>query len=99
MSHTPGPWWSDGTAIFLGNGSEVWARGDPAYMCELSYLDEDPHISEEEQVGNARLIAAAPDLLAAVRAYEEASCGTEHEALAAAILKGRAAIAKAEGKE
>lgn len=55
-------------------------------------------VSEEEALANARLIAAAPELLEALRllarAYERVT-GRESTPL---LAKARAAIAKAEGK-
>src|ERR1700743_1995785 len=60
-AHTPGPWSADGLTIYAPNGYRV---------CRLT----EPHKNErgkeraegnEYRAANARLIAAAPDLLAA----------------------------------
>jgi hypothetical protein len=88
-THTPGPW------IFSNNG-----HGGSAVMASnhriLGYNLED---------ANARLIAAAPDLLAAAKGLVEAYHNSIHgratfsqaTKLADAIDAARAAIAKAEG--
>lgn len=60
--HTPGPWsasmWTDDIAGAVG-----WSisAGDPSYLVPKSTFEGD----EEEAEANARLIAAAPGLLAA----------------------------------
>lgn len=83
--HTPGPWvvwYSDWPGVV---GVEC-ASGETIADCSHS---NDPDLSE----ANARLIAAAPELLEALRGFvecDEPSC--EHYAAASA------AIAKAEGR-
>ena len=81
VKHTPGPWeWSDD-----GNGN-CWGRAGlkpcvlSATVHGLVYVDD----------ADARLIAAAPDLLEALR---------EMERLHGATALSRAAIAKAEGRD
>ena len=97
--HTPGPWQhgdlDDGDTIY------VFGRGEDTLVCEVNDTDLDA----DEAEGNARLIAAAPELLAACKAaveyaetcrdipeFSSGYCiGTDHlEAI-------KAAIAKAEG--
>ncbi len=91
--HSPGPWITQvDEAPFT---VEAAIATDPA-ICEL--LPRDAEIFTEEDEANARLIAAAPDLLAAcqrtVRLLEPRE-GVE--ALVASTLQQvRAAIAKAE---
>ena len=64
------------------------------------WLDSDP---EDESLANAHLIAAAPDLLEALREYlaaDDALCGgrpENAERYRKAIAQACAAIAKAEG--
>lgn len=59
--HTPGPWWTgsdeDAHMVYSGNASTVEAVAD----CGRD--DGDAHAEE----ANARLIAAAPDLLMALK--------------------------------
>ena len=89
MTHTPGPWFASGT--------DVKPLGDRPFICWTGTPERD--LSEAQ--ANARLIAAAPDMLAALKALHAAHrafSGSEDwgvyddEARAAA----EAAIAKAE---
>jgi hypothetical protein len=88
--HTPGPW-----KAYNQIGSRIlqsWYVGsDTAAVCRVG----DGALSPEETVANARLIAAAPELLAAlnliIAAYGNLQSG--------AIDLARSAIAKAEGRE
>lgn len=98
MSHTPGPWETG----CLKTRVEVLPKGWNAPMCIADCHTHYAPDSERERVANARLIAAAPDLL---EALEYAIAGME---LAQTFLedktggmdcylaKARAAIAKAE---
>jgi len=57
--HTPGPWTVD------GNHFQIWANdGENAVASVYSTASPEPMASEAR--ANARLIAAAPDLLAAL---------------------------------
>ncbi len=85
--HTPGPWINDGDGI-------VWSESDPIY----GWIAD---CRNGAQDANARLIAAAPDLLEALRSMLSefsvmASPATAGEI--AACEAARAAIAKAEGQ-
>jgi hypothetical protein len=65
--HTPGPWVSNGFAIEQENG--------PAFVIAHIEHDGDPDwpdqgIDESTAEANARLIAAAPDMLAALKALD-----------------------------
>ena len=88
--HTPGPW-------FYGNWLDI--NSDPLWVEVWSIDDEGnkslpfvacKHIDQE---ANARLIAAAPDLLEALQAVL-ANC-MDSKGLADAYKQARAAIAKA----
>lgn len=89
--HTPGPWWAD-TGCRCENitiyGTET---GDAVDVCDVVYRGDEIQIE-----ANARLIAAAPDLLAAL----ELILTAEERGFGADYIKGcaRAAIAKAKGK-
>jgi hypothetical protein len=65
---TPGPWWTAGFSSIVGN--PVCAQPDKTKntfnVCSVA-----APVSREENIANARLIAAAPDLLAACEAQEE----------------------------
>lgn len=94
-SHTPGPWEADRVA--------VWARERRHLICFVETFRGDEDNAEAE--ANARLIAAAPDLLAAlhdlapvaVSAGKLVGSGNNAE-IVKRIGAARAAIAKAEGR-
>jgi len=99
--HSPGPWQSKhdfdefGLSNIIGNvDGETFADGTSRYTFDpICIVDTET----AEWRANARLIAAAPDLLAALKALHQRyvmAIGNEGpEALSA-----RAAIAKAEGR-
>lgn len=86
-THTPGPW----EALNRGYKHHVTSQDAGAFYAEIC----GPH-----HEANARLIAAAPDLLAALQI-----CAKELRKISSNVLmnpayqKARAAIAKAEGRE
>jgi hypothetical protein len=97
--YTPGPWRTSKPQELFGG---VWA--DRIEIADVASNS----LPTEEQRANARLIAAAPDMLAALKAMHDhaveyarinnlfnsdGSPATFHE-----LLQARAAIAKAEGK-
>ena len=113
--HTPGPWQqrddmtSEGWVTIIGNvDGEIDADGctfhsyDVIAVCEDEYGERLPNVS-----ANARLIAAAPELLEALedtlstlehtRRFMLEKHGTKNPAREDAIAKARAAIAKARG--
>ena len=59
-AHTPGPWKRSSDTMIHGGGSACVARVQRGSL------------SPDESNANARLIAAAPDLLAALKAAQEA---------------------------
>lgn len=84
--HTPGPWTvrNEGYAGFYVGPADD--GGAPSVGFALSRTNS----TEEQIVANARLMAAAPDLLAAARMAVcalAASGGRQYEALDAAIRK------------
>ena len=81
--HTPGPWIADGAQIFTSDTNVAQANGY--------------RIDRETVAANARLIAAAPELLEALQkiagnTYDEWTNGADAARIA------RAAIAKATGE-
>lgn len=96
--HTPGPWKAISRNRRLRDGREVYdvvgdASRNPEYweVVAVKVIGADVH-----------LITAAPDLLAAcehfIAAYEQVGGFSDPE-VTTAMLKARAAIAKAEGRE
>ena len=95
MSHTPGPW-----AAHEGWPSDIWHVDMPgrAYSIGVSRADSDEDMTVEEVQANARLIAAAPDLLAAlIRMDEEFGTQNYTKSAADAVIMAEAAIKKATG--
>jgi len=96
-NHTPGPWklgymgrgkYSGSTGVYPDSGGPAFAVLPPG--------------RKEIQEANARLVAAAPDLLAALKAIKDAAaCCSLATAIPLAIHIAHAnnIIAKAEGKE
>jgi len=82
MAHTPGPWNIDGIFIAGPNDETI---------AEIVDAPDD----RDDHSPNAHLIAAAPDLLAAIKALLAASMYRDHPAESDMAI---AAIAKAEGK-
>lgn len=114
--HTPGPWrhnavgrlkacavWADATVDHaLGPESAVFICSTHATQTRFADAPED------EQDANARLIASAPELLAACKAvldglnsYEDAGGIVAAHLCRSSVVQSllRAAISKAEGKE
>ena len=105
MTHTPGPWELDSAGWpLLINGPMNEDDDAGTVVCAIDCLEHmrrGYHYNEDEAAANARLIAAAPDLLAALKEIAaETTCeGTEIESMLASI-QGicRRAIAKAGGE-
>ena len=81
VKHTPGPWEACGKAVHAETGREIVFGGHNTRSG-----------SDEEQRANARLIAAAPELLEALKVAVSQASWT-------GITQAHAAIAKAEGVE
>ena len=104
VKHTPGPWMFDHAP-----------RVGAADGCEIRTVAEVQHtpkfrgpcfIGTANTLVNARLMAAAPDLLAALKTLADEQCATEYHGeeahddrcpTCAAIARARAVIAAAEG--
>lgn len=94
-AHTPGPW-------------KFHEQGDANDYCLLTHENnwvisfrQNGEMRNAEQRANAQLIAAAPDLLAALQSMEMALTGYTHQndITANALAQCRTAIAKATGAE
>ena len=83
--HTPGPWTHEGQGDITGIEDNGFGRG-PVDVCSV-YL----RTVEGRHEANARLIAAAPDLLEAL----ECLIKSDHDDV---IEMARAAIARARGE-
>jgi hypothetical protein len=93
MVHTPGPW--DIHDPSGGGSSNNWICADGLYIAEVDG-------EREEADANARLIAAAPDLLAALKDAVEylelqLKCSGEDSGEGAMIRLFQKTIAEAEG--
>jgi len=94
-AHTPGPWTLDPRGGGVVRGSKVYqyARGAGQRQLALACLHDD--LGPEEREANARLIAAAPDLLEACEAVLKRLEGhsqlsdAEFDALESAVTKAR----------
>lgn len=89
--HTPGPWWlqADGAGWYVECTPE---RGHSVAYVRAEAGEDDPDTPDAEKEANARLIAAAPELLEALRGVLRVADRATVEFDAA-----RAAIAKATG--
>ena len=92
--HTPGPWhdWNDPVCSVMGARQE----GDGGLKA-VAIVAQWP--SEEERAANARLIAAAPDMLKALESLDEWLGAVPVGVVPGGLAHGkiRAAIAKAKG--
>lgn len=102
-THTPGPW---KIATHLNEPCTIYvqlADGEEPGICTTDGSDFTPVDSEEEQEANARLLAAAPELLDALEALTDPEGHIYHGPNAAPgecpgeCKAVRAAIAKAKG--
>jgi hypothetical protein len=97
--HTPGPWRREQDIILAGEigVAEIFQIDEPSRP-----TDERPTRAdcEAEEQANAHLVAAAPDLLKALRRAVGAMIGLEHlPSIEGALREARAAIARSAGKE
>lgn len=80
VSHTPGPWTqvpNFGGVRILGSNGQHGVTIVPLSLSAEPIGDFDPRKFNGQQLANAHLIAAAPDLLALAKQYAEecATCG------------------------
>ena len=107
MEHTPGKWWIGKRRNSEGDVDQVIVA-DSGTNYRIAELNVSSHgRGEEEQTANARLIAAAPELLEALRGLFEHCAmmhkhwgdNSNHKEADNAIKQAQAVIAKVEGKE
>lgn len=97
-NHTPGPW-----RIDEPNDWGIEIVGRPTWGCERNGVKGEWDVAklerldcDEETMANARLIAAAPDLLEALQVFVH-GFELDQNFFGAEMEKARAAIAKAGG--
>ena len=92
-THTPGPWVA---SLAEWHNGAPWLIGAPVSECLPAEAER--HIGNAYKEANARLIAAAPELLAAgcnlCAVYDDC----DDDAMDSAIAAMRAVISKAKGK-
>lgn len=88
---TPGPW-----AVLYNPMGVDYVVGDDCTICSMPGWDAD---YEDEELANARLISAAPDLYEALKELIDMDVAYQRgQKVSDAVDKARAALAKAEGK-
>jgi len=91
--HTPGPW-----RHHVGNHGEYLVSCESGGYAPLARVKGDKRSTLKSAHANARMIAAAPELLEALYAMMENCYDLElSDEIARAVELGRNAIAKAEG--
>jgi hypothetical protein len=101
--HTPGPWRIH-VIEHLGAKPIEIATSGPTYRGDVAYLQHSENIegiTSAENMANAHLIAAAPDLLAALEELDGVlrSGFSTDEAIRSALDKSERALARARGEE
>lgn len=94
--HTPGPWQVERGPV----SRNLCVMSATTWICGQLQSDNETSIDTAEVIANARLIAAAPDMLAACKSALEFydAQPKPHQAGEAAILDGlKAALTKATG--
>lgn len=98
---TPGPWRIDESGNYDGghgrcSSAIVGKNGEPIVLFDPS--DGEYEVALDPKSANARLIAAAPDLLEALEGMIE-GFDVDDRYASEAVLKARAALKKATGEE
>lgn len=89
--HTAGPW-----KVEMGHTLELIVADTPDGPVSVAEVLDDCHPDGEQQRANARLIAASPDLLAALIDLYDATTDGRPEVIRAARAVARRAMSKAE---
>jgi hypothetical protein len=104
MKHTPGPWVVNDFCTEGGADTAVWTSHDPhtaKSICECHFethanmMRGETGCHQLEAEANAKLIAAAPELLSELRDLVAFHDHGDDEALVHTLARARAAIAKA----
>ena len=92
--HTPGPWkFGDNSKHFKTNPFNVYVQGGGVHSASIANIPFRRTIPESEARANAKLIAAAPELLEALEAVIRGVPDTWE-----GVQKAREVIAKAKGE-
>jgi len=104
-NHTPGPWlvWDSKGTARIDHTTGVYRQPDSDDERIIALCDQDLLLSSDEQLANARLIAAAPELLEALEELDRLldytkSGAFSHYDRAKCVVVARTAIAKACGE-
>src|SRR5437879_4477679 len=92
--HTPGPWFANEETY--GTPPKVQVRekhGSGTLICMVG----NTHASEDKILANARLIAAAPDLLEALKSIATEAAKSDEDCLVGILAISHGAIAKVLG--
>ena len=95
--HTPGPWLTDRGNVHTGQIATIHHCLNNDWVEIWTDKWAETGLGEGEQEANARLIAAAPELLDALTEIVAAADGDGWKQLDATFAAARAAIAKATG--
>ena len=90
--HTPGPW------EIVADDERPMRIVDSVGRVSVVDMPDWQEEFENEEFANARLISAAPEMLAALRECWATLCNLKHHNVRADIERAEAAIAKAEGE-
>lgn len=98
--HTPGPWrFNDNTQWWKTNPYSVTVRKHGVHSATVANIPARATITPEEQQANARLIAAAPELLAIAQGLIALEHQCKTHGLSMLALNARKAIAAATGEK
>jgi hypothetical protein len=97
--HTPGPWDREGTTVYKLNGVSVEGapNGWNLFTVRISCSDT-KRCPPDEVLANARLIAAAPDILATLEEIVRYVSPGDDQVFASMLEDAKAAIRKANGQ-
>lgn len=102
--HTPGPWRTCSASNGRCQCGLIWSVPADVVVAQLSNDEDSPQRTSDEGAANAALIAAAPDMLAALdesfsilRLLDPLDSPGGSEKLSAAIANAAAALARAKG--
>lgn len=108
-AHTAGPWAYHSRHAGLGRSTHAITSLSAPHAGHVAFVYSKEGAGNGSGEANARLIAAAPDMLAALRTLEHAAAfvpvqdnsnaNPDAVRLRAALTEARAAIAKAEGAQ